>query len=336
MTRPGGRRVSSRDVASKAGVSQSTVSLVLNGRTDARISEETRGRVLAAAAELRYVPSAAARSLRRGRTGILGFYCGHHYMDACIPFVGQVITGLQRGCDAHGRSLLLHGKHAGLAPEAIYAELANGRVDGLILFTTPSDPLVDLLAASTLPVVAIVDAIPGIPSVGVDDDGGGREQAGHLAARGHRRVLYQTLPNEHVSVEARREAFEREARSLGIHVRVRCGAPMTGRPDEGALADLTARGDGRPSAVVCWADECAHWLLAACAERERRVPDDLAIVGFDGVPMQAEPVLRLTTVKAPWQHVAETAVSLLMDRLSGKEVPRQTTLPVTFVIGNTS
>lgn len=334
-----GGPVTLRTVAARAGVSYQAAAAVVNGsRGGSRVSEATRLRIQQAASDLRYQPNAIARSLRRRRTDIIGFYTGHPQINANTPFQAEIITGLQAGCEAHGKDLLLHGKSRGRSAADIYGEIADGKVDGLILFTPPGDELVAHLAASHLPVVALVDAVPSLPSVVVDDEAGGRLQARHLAERGHRTVLYQTCHQDLVSAERRYRAFREEAEARGLSVRT-LRAPDH-RGEDPALRAVLA-GPDPPTALVGWQDGSALGLLSDCLSAGLRVPGDAAVIGFDGIPTpdrprrtSAEPVL--TTVRAPWQEVARAAVGVLVARLGANEVPRETVLPVELVEGDTT
>src|SRR5579872_493916 len=155
-----------KDVARRAGVSLMTVSAVINGKAaERRISRDTQARVAEIARLMDYRPNAIARSLRRRFTNVIGLYSGLGYLNAAHPFLAELIGGLQEGCDQHQKDLLLHGTFRGRSVEDIYAELVDGRLDGLIVQAPPEDPLVNQLAASHLPVIAAVDAISSVPSV---------------------------------------------------------------------------------------------------------------------------------------------------------------------------
>jgi len=106
-------------------------------------------------------------------TNVIGIYSGIGYLNAVSPFLSELIGGLQEGCDQHHKDLLVHGTFRGLSVDDVYAELLDGRLDGLVVQALPSDPLVVRLAASHLPVVALADAISSVPSVVVDDYAGG-------------------------------------------------------------------------------------------------------------------------------------------------------------------
>jgi len=164
--------ITAKEIGRQLGLSQPTVSRVLSGATGHRVSPETRQRVLEAAAQMGYRPNALARSLRQGRTNIIGFYTGYGYLDARNPFLAELIGGLQRAADPRRQDILLHGIFRGASTDDIYGELVDGRIDGLFLHTHSGDPLVARLQNSSLPVVAIADAIAHIPSVIADDAGG--------------------------------------------------------------------------------------------------------------------------------------------------------------------
>jgi DNA-binding LacI/PurR family transcriptional regulator len=326
------------DVARRAGVNRVTVSVVLNNaRANTRVSEATRQRILQVAEELHYRPHAIARSLRRQRTDIIGFYYGDNYVDADSPFVASILAGLQRGCERGGKDFLLHNRRPEVSAANLCAELASGKMDGLVLWVRERDPIIQLLAGSRLPVIAIVDPVSALPFVGVDDVMGGILQARHLHERGRRRALYVDRDVEDLtSVVRRRDAFVREAQRLGIAVEI---CPGTGEADRHtpALVEALARPPHAAfDAAVCWQDFIAHALLDALEQRGRRVPEDVSVLGFDGILSRYPHMRRVTTILAPWRRVAQTAVSQLLEIIEGKEVPQETLLPVELVMGETS
>jgi LacI family transcriptional regulator len=327
-----------KDIAVHLGVSNTTVSAVLAHSPSAhvRVSEATRFRVQEAALALRYRPNRVARSLRYQKTNLIGVYSTHGYLDPYTNFTAQVIAGLRRACDVQHKDLLLHGSYPGRSVEEIHAELADGRIDGLILYTQPNDPLVARLTDNSLPVVAVIDQLPGLPSVLADDAGGSRLLAAHLAAQGHRRIFYRSGNPDVISAVVRQAAFEQAAAALGLKITNYARSfPFQGVVDaEMAWLDLPSQ--ERPTAAVCWNDLTAYSLLSWCRERGVRVPEDLAVVGFDDVaPPHAEP-LRLTTIRAPWVKVAAKSVELLVRRIEGEPIAADTTLPVAFVAGDTA
>jgi DNA-binding LacI/PurR family transcriptional regulator len=332
------RSATLEDVAQQAGVSKYTVSAVLNRtNSNTRVSAETRERILAAAAALNYRPNAIALSLRRRKTDLIGLYNGFGAIDARNRFMGEMIGGLQEGCDRYGKDLVMFRLFHGQSLDYLYNALVDGKVDGLILYAPTHDELAEKLADSHLPVVAVADSLASLPSVVIDDAGGGAMQAQHLADRGHRCVLYRAASHSARSISRRREGFMTQAAACGLTVHV--GYPAV--PGENSVSNaerawLTAEGPDRLTAAACWEDAHADSLMRECRSLGIRVPDDFAVIGFDGLESAREPAWHLTSIRAPWMRVTSTAVSLLMERIDGNEVPMETVLPVELVAGQTT
>jgi DNA-binding LacI/PurR family transcriptional regulator len=334
------KTVTIRDVAAHLGVSNMTVSNALSSdaRRRGKVSEATRARVLAAIEQMEYRPNATARSLRLRRTNIIGLYSGYNYLSPENAFIAAIIGGVQQECDHHRKDLLLHGVYRGRTVKDIYAELVDGRIDGLIVQAPPGDPLLELLAEAPLPVVALAEATPLLPSVVVDDRAGGQLTAEYLAAKGHRWVLYHQTHRQLSSAQNRLEGFLEMANRLRLRVNLRPDHSLRSgfQLSEEAAAWLDTPANERPTAAVCWNDPAAYELLVYCHRRGLRVPQDVAIVGFDGVIRSVYPDWQLTTVFAPWAEAAREAVRLLIRRIEGDTIPQETVLPVTFRPGNTA
>jgi len=320
--------VTTHDIAQHLGLSQSTVSRILSGAAGHRAAASTRERVLAAARDLGYRPNAVARSLRRGRTEVIGLYTGHDY-DARNEFLGTVLGGLQRACERQRLDLMLFSAYGGRAPEAMMTRLHDGRIDGLLVHTTTDDPIVPLLAETDLPVVAVADALPGLPSATADDERGMALLIDHLWERGYRRYRMVVPRQSLVSVARRQAAFL---------------AAMAGHPEaDGAVLTVTEE-DGRvvlpvlaPDTVACcWNDRTAYDLLRACREAGMRVPQEVAVAGFDGFLDEKLPARALLTVACPWDLVAEAALDQLSRIIDGQSVDAEVRLPVRLVPGDTA
>jgi DNA-binding LacI/PurR family transcriptional regulator len=316
------------------------VSAVLRGNSGTvRVSEATRERILEVARELRYRPNGVAQALRRRSTNIIGFYSGYGYLDARNPFLSVVIGGLQEGCGRRRKDLLLHGCYGagqGATPDDIYGELANGRIDGLVVTAAPHDPLIDRLRDSSLPTVAIVDRIPGIPSVVSDETAGTRLLVEHLYSRGHRRIAYRDYTGWRVSIHARREAFAAACAECGMQVEYWTDDEHTSDPGPWLTEWLARDPDSRPTAVSCWNDLAAYDLLKHCESLGIRVPHDLAVTGYDAVPVAGLPRYRLTTIRAAIAESARAAIDLLVSAGEGIQPPETTVLPVELVIGDSA
>lgn len=325
-----------KDVAERAGVSSMTVSAVITGSSSVRVSEATRARVLSMAREMGYAPNAIARSLRRRRTNIIGLYSGTGYLNVRSPFFAEIVGGLQEGCERHRKDLLLHGVFDGRSAGDVYRELVDGRIDGLVVNMLAQDPLAVRLIASHLPVIAVIDAMEGIPSVVVNDASGSQMLVEHLTHSGHRSVHYVCTNRRLKSVVRRRAAFLDSASTHDLIVTESGVAGMSDQGDVVLSEWLALPTDKRPTAVACWNDLTAYNLLAHCQLNGVRVPEDLAIVGFDGISYPAMSARHLTTIRAPWVDVARTAVDLMVSMLQGEKLAAETVLPVELVLGDTA
>jgi LacI family transcriptional regulator len=318
-----------RDVAARAGVSVAATAKVLNDtRANIRVSDATRQRIVEAAQAVGY-PYAITHARRQGRTRALGFF-SRHSLYASHPFAGQLIGGLQQGAFATRHDLLLHGNFRDETPEAIYDDLCSGKTDGLLLWLGQDDPLATRLAQSSLPCVALVDPLLGVPSVLIDDFLGGQLQAEHLIACGHTKVAYLGNTQGLTSSVRRREGFLDAARGridvTTLSMRWWTEFPIDG--EDRALRSVTA--------VATWNDDLALAVLRWARGAKVRTPEDLAVIGFNGQDTAEAGSVGLSTIVAPWQRVGHEATRLLAQRLAGASLPAETLLPVTLGQGRTT
>jgi DNA-binding LacI/PurR family transcriptional regulator len=327
------------DVAAQAGVSRVTASVVLNDiKGSTRVSAETRARIHAVAAAMHYRPNAVARSLRDRTTNLIGVYNNGGWIALKHPFFNNLISGLYGGCFATGKSLLLHTPPLGQDADAVFMDLASRPIDGLIVKTLPTDPVLSFLRESHVTVVAMVDALPGICSVVADDVAGATAIAEHLHAKGHQRVLYLISDLPHTSVVRRHRAFCEWADEQGMQVETESlpdGGALT-LPDAFHTRFAADRGEW-PTAIVCWNDQAAGLVNGNLAHKGLQVGKDIAVVGYDDSTAALLPDgRRLTTVAVDWEAVAQRAVRNLVAILQGETVPEETVLPVRFVPGDTT
>lgn len=332
------RKTTLKDIAQAANVSPFTASVVLNGaRSNTRVSEATRQRIIAVARDLGYSPNSLAQALRKSSTNILGLYFGYGHLEPHDPFHAEVLTGLQRGCEACEKDLMIHYSFHRYGVDEIFAELAGGKIDGLVLIASPNDPLVARLRGSNLAFVAMTDRIPGVPSVIADDQAGSVQIAQHLIERGHRTVMYRTCPGESDSAARRQAAFVNAAQANGITVIEGFTEDWKGGISAQEADLLMRRTQLGITAAVCWGDPSAYMLMSFAKQQGIRIPQDLAVVGFNGIELPFEPAQKLTTVRANWAKVAQQAVQLLVNQLDGStEIPGLTILPVEFMPGDSS
>ncbi len=304
------------DVAAAAGVSISTVSLVLNGRV-ARISSQTQDRVREAAASVGYTPNSVARGLRTQRTRTIGLISDR---IATTPFAGRMLAGAQDVAREHGHLLFLVNTDgdADVEAEAVRA-LAGQQVDGMV-YAAMWHRVVD--APAGLPAGTVfLDCRPssgGFPAVVPDDRTGGRDAVRLLVEAGHRRIAYVDVDEDDPPVAAglRHEGYLEVLADAGIepdpalHVRQESSA-AGGRAAAAALLDLPA--DRRPTAVFCFNDRMAAGVYVAAHRRGLDIPGDLSIVGYDDQQLVAgELDPPLTTIALPHYEMGRWATEVAL------------------------
>ena len=304
-----------REVAQRAGVSLGTVSNVLN-RPDA-VAPATRRRVLDAIEELGFVRNEAARHLRAGRSRTLGLVV----MDIANPFFTDVARGAEAAAAEHGSMVVLCNSAEDADRERRHLEqLEEQRVQGVLI--TPvrkASAGVDRLVARGIPVV-LVDrgAGRGGCSVAVDDQLGGRLAARHLVAQGHRRIAFVGGPLA-VAQVADRHAGAAAALAEGdadADLLVAETASLTvaeGRRGGERIAAMPLR--SRPTAAFCANDLLALGFLQEMTRQGLRVPQDVAIVGYDDIDFAAAAAVPLSSVRQPREQLGRTAAELLLDEV---------------------
>lgn len=332
----GGReQITLRDVAQEAGVSTSAASVVLNGaRSGTRISAAKRRTVLEVAERMGYRPNALAQSLSRGRANRVGVYSGRGHLDSRNWFFAEVLGGIFEACVACEVNTMVHT--SGYGASHLLDLVSNRAIDGIVVHASAGDPILPLLGELRVPAVAIADAVPGLPSVVVDDESGGFLQAQHLASLGHRHVLLKRASAEMLSAETRTDAFERAAERLGMRVTTRRDHGFTEDSlDSADLAMFFAEADPI-TAVVGWNDAVAWSACDHLTSLGLKIPEQVAVIGFDGFRFQPRLLHELTTIRAPWGAVGAAAIRVLVQLIDRQPVPPATVLPVEFVRGKTT
>lgn len=320
------RRVTARDVAKRAGVSQTTVSFVLNDVAEANITEETRQRVMAAARALHYVPDAAAQALARRRTQVIGLVFSRSYQHlSSHAFLLQIMEGLMTVVRQHDLRLLLDSVD-GQKDENAYLNLARAKsIDGLILIEPRSDDAeLPVLVEEAFPVVLIGNRPDmDICSVDVDNHAGARVAVEHLVSLGHTRIgCITNAPVLYTVADERLMGYQDALKAAGIPpddrwVRYGEYTPESGIRAMGSLLDEAVL----PTAVFVASDVVAFGAMHAIHERGLRIPDDIAIVGFEDTPLASLVHPPLTTIRIPAVDEGRVAGELLFDLILRREVP---------------
>jgi DNA-binding LacI/PurR family transcriptional regulator len=313
-----GHRVTSVDVARRAGVSQSTVSLVLSGKGRGRISARTEEAVRRAAEELGYQANVAARALRTGSARTVGLVVP----DVTNPFFGRVLRGAQEAAWREGYAVVL--ADAGNDRKWQLASLAALHaltVDGYLFFEVEPPPgrSVRAVAIETLP--------RDLPVVRLDGKAGTRAALEHLAGLGHRRIGHLAAAIDTDTFRLRRQAFDAVVGPTDL--RASCAVSVDAARD-GALA-LLQRPD-RPTAIFADDDVMAFGVYLAAREAALAIPDDLSVVGFDDIDLAKVLAPPLTTVAADAEGLGAAAFAALYAVLTGGEPERERVLPVRLVV----
>lgn len=317
------------DVARLAGVSSQTVSRVSSGATNVR--PETRERVLQAMNQLGYSPNRAAQALRRGSFRTIGV------LTQQIQRTGEALTtaGVLEAASAADYSVSLaqvaHPESEDLS-RATY-RLAHQAIDGLVVVQSGQAGPAHLSLPPSMPVAVSDSALVGhYPSASADQVQGVRDAVGHLLALGHRTIHHVTGPPGSQSALIRRATWARCLQEAGIAP----PEPVPGDwdPAAGYRAGLRLARDPEVSAVLCANDEIALGLIRAMHEQGRRVPEDVSVVGFDGLALGEFSFPPLTTVRLDFRQHGRAMVELILEQVAagGPQGARSVVIPTEMVI----
>ncbi|MFE1646859.1 LacI family DNA-binding transcriptional regulator [Microbacterium sp. P01] len=305
--------VNVKDVAAEASVSVGTVSNVLN-RPD-KVAPETVARVQAAIDKLGFVRNDAARQLRAGRSRSIGLIV----LDSANPFFADLARGAEERAAAAGVSVLLGNSDQDSARETAYLDLfREQRVNGVLLI--PNDIAGTMLTHAGIPLVLVDGELPGgeLPSVAVDDVEGGLLAVAHLLGLGRRRIAFVGGP---LSIRQVADRLEGARRALAVEadaslevIELEALTVLHGRRAGEAIAARSPA--DRPDAVFCANDLLAVGVLQGTAILGGvRVPEDVAIIGYDDIDFAQSTVVPLSSVRQPAREIGATAVDLLFETL---------------------
>jgi LacI family transcriptional regulator len=332
------------DVARHAGVSIASVSRVLNGRNSPR--PETRERVLAAVQELGFVPDGAARALSNRLKEVVGVVFRYADVqnddafsdeDESLLFADVINRGVELGARNKGFDLLMSSVDVyDHSPQSRVTAIA-GKSDGLILHDQVLSPVGIVRVAQRTPVVTLAGTpTPASVNVRSDNAAGMRELTRHLLVdHGYRTVAYLAGHADSPDNLARAEAFELEVAEVGIEA-------WTGELWRGnymaaggarVIKDILSRGMPLPRAIVCANDQTAIGVMYTLAHHHIRVPEEVAVTGFDDIPVARHLHPQLTTVRQPIQKLGATAFDVLYSMIGGEGRPEpEVVLPTSLVV----
>jgi len=321
------------DVAQRAGVSKSLVSLVMRGSPT--VSDERRAAVLDAASELNYRPNAAARSLVRQRSGVLGVVLS----DLHNPFFADVADGIEEGAVSAGYRALLSSGFLDAERERIAVDtLLQLRADGLILLGNVGPIELFESVARSVPTVTISRETPStfMDSVRDDDRLGAGMLVDHLVELGHRRIVHIS-PGDPAGGPGRRAGYEMRMRHHGLEDEIAVVDGAFTRDGGGrAMESILGSGD-LPTAVIAPNDFAAIGVLEVADAAGVDVPGLLSVTGYDNISMARMGRIDLTTIAQPAVELGQTAVQLLRERIEeGRVETRDIVLPPSLVVGGTT
>ena len=301
-----------RDVARRAQVSVASVSRVLNRLEN--VSEETRNRVTDAVRELGYVPHAGARSLSLAKTNAIGVVLPDFHGE----FFSEIVRGMDREASRHGYMLLLSNVHAGSEQSANAMRAMRGRVDGLVILAPhlTEEELADAVPSRTPAVLINTRGVAGgHPGVRLDNAAGAEAVAEHLVSLGRKRIIHIAGAAGNIDAIERADAFKAALEKRGVAVEIVQGdfAEESGE----AAIDALLKSGRKFDAVFAGNDMMASGALQALNRAGVRVPDEVAVVGFDDIPLARH--IGLTTVQVHIAELGERALDRLLAILAGEE-----------------
>ena len=322
------RRATIRDVAAAAGVSVGTASKALNGQ--GKLRPETRERVAQAAQQLGFAPNTLAQALLAGRSFTVGLITTDSFGRFSIP----VMLGAEDALGTGQISVFMCDTRDDPERERRYVEmLAARRVDGLIVTGRRIEPRPQVRAGSGIPVVYAMTqpAGGGDPAVLPDDEGGGRMAGEHLLRIGRSRIAHITGPERFLGARLRASGF---AAALAATGAPQCGETRYGEWTERwgreAAGQLLA---DRPDAIFCGSDQIARGVADTLRAVGRRVPEDVALVGFDNwSPMALGALPPLTSIDMCLQDVGRVAAEHLLAAIGGNPAHGVHTVPCRLVV----
>ncbi|HNW58961.1 MAG TPA: LacI family DNA-binding transcriptional regulator [bacterium] len=312
--------VTIREVAREAGVAVSTVSLVLNRK--GRVSRETERKVLEAIEKLHYHPQRSARGLVTRHSGNLGFILSSDHFSNAEPFYTKIFLGTEFEARSHDYYVLLTTIGEQFQEKEIPRFLLEKNVDGVILAGTVPARIIEYIKERGLPCV-LIDYLPpsgNYSAILIDNADGIRQAVTHLIEKGHRDLVFVGGDSQHPGMRERRDAFCRTMAEHGLAAdagRICAEALLSGAQEgfDAALQVITNK--VKVTAFVAANDALASGILRACRDHKLRIPEDVAITGFDDVETAITARPTLTTLHVPKEEMGALAVRLLSQIIAG-------------------
>ncbi len=328
------------DVGREAGVSAMAASAVLNGaRTSSRIAPETRERILAAAAKLRYRPNATARALANRRMNTIGV-AGTIDGESVNHYLLEILSGILSSASAHQQNTTVFTLHDWERDAERLHDFCDGRIDGLILLAPMLTRAQARLLPSHTPFVSLHGntPMPHVLNIESDEEHGAYLAVRALVQKGHRRILHFAGSPGRIGAERRIAGFKRALSAAGFPFDESLIVTTGFTTEEGRMVMrrwLSAHtGQPLPTAVFCANDGVAIGCTEALAEVGIRVPEDISVIGFDDTFAARSTAPQLTTIRQPLRAMGSRAVDLLLERIGASGAPQlpEDVPPVVFPV----
>ncbi|HEX6121917.1 MAG TPA: LacI family DNA-binding transcriptional regulator [Ktedonobacterales bacterium] len=319
--------VTSNDVARRAGVSQSAVSLVFGGKAAGRVGQQTREAILRAARELGYQPNQAARTLRSRQSRLVALAVP----DVTNPYFATALQGAEDAARAQGYAVMLTSiRDEGDWQRGILDLLSARAVDGVLLFAPPPSNLQSALRGRTVVVDATSRVLPALQLAIAE---GTQAAMGHLLALGHRKIAHLAAAVDVETFHLRRAGYHDALRAAGIPLApaYEARAPFTIAGAREAARKLLAAPDP-PTAILCDSDMLAVGIYKAASDLCRTIPRDLSVVSFDDSLIARILAPELTTVAIPTASIGARALRLLLAVLEHEAPPAEAIVPLELVV----
>ena len=324
--------VTIEDISQKLGISVSTVSKALNDYPD--VAPDTRERVKAAAIALDYHPSAAARNLRRGRTDKIGLLINNP-ISFISEYISEIMSGAALMAEAYNHNLILYTTAVD-HPDRLKRICRAREVDGLMLIFEPSDEAVAVLEKEGMPFVVFGrrSKHPDVSFIAPDNQDGAYNLTLHLIEQGHRRIGFTTRPQLGTVSEDRFAGYRQALEEASLPFDPKLIVETVIEPRSGCRAlEALLQLDDPPTALFAFYDLMAVDAAQAAQERHLRIPEDIAIAGFDGLRSSLITTPAITTVEQPLEKMGQQATEILLRHVrDGNTPPERITLPVQLIV----
>ncbi|NOZ60867.1 MAG: LacI family transcriptional regulator [Calditrichaeota bacterium] len=329
-----------KDVAKKAGVSVSTVSLVINNKPG--VNETTRQRILKAIKELNYHPHYFARGLASKRKGNIGFILTNYHFSRAEPFYTKIFLGSELEARNHNYYILLTTVESKFSRKDVPRFLSEKNVDGVILAGKIPTGLIEYLSHFDLPVI-FIDYVPPrgkYLAVLMDNVDGAIQAITHLIKKGHQKIAFVGGDIGHPSIHSRLKGYKLALEKHGIRISedliVATAPDTTSQYGYQSTCDLLDKKIPF-TAIFATNDAMAFGCMKCLREKHIRVPDQVALIGFDDVEIASQMDPKLTTIRVNKEDIGSIAVKTMVDIInSNRKLQGRFLVPVELVVRNST